>query len=221
MSNEVLAPKTDNPFDFQVEKYSDEVFDDEVKSSGFMPRVQFVTANTDKGKSGEFPLNHFAIVQGDDYTDLGDQIDVLILTWRLKAIDFSGDQVINSYDKDDDTYKQIKERSTVRDSRCMYGPEFLIWLPKYTTFATFFCGSKSAHFEAKLFKVRIGLGATFFPRKIKSAKHTWYIASVKPCNSPFDRPDLEKAKAVADKFNNPPKQVIELAPEKVEGERER
>lgn len=46
-----------------VAKYSDDDFD-EMKTSSFLARLQLMTANADKCKKGEFPVNHYAVVEG-------------------------------------------------------------------------------------------------------------------------------------------------------------
>ena len=58
-------------------KYSDDVFDD--LASSFLPQLRLMTASSDVCKSGEFPINHYALIRGSNREDLGTEVDVWVL----------------------------------------------------------------------------------------------------------------------------------------------
>lgn len=197
---------------------NDELFKDMIKSGDYLSRLQLNTDNSEICKRGDFPRNHFAIVRGQDHEDLGETIDVLIVSWRPKALDMRGENIIAEHDAKSDTFKQIQETSFQKDSQCMYGPEYLVYVPSKKEFVTFFLGSKSARREAPKVQDLLGKAATLKPKMCENKKkQIWHIPTASPCSTPFDIPSVEQLKEVVAKFENPPKSDVELA-EEVEGE---
>lgn len=194
--------------DLPVSKYSDDDWDATASSAAFLPRVQLLTSNSTKCKSGEFPTNHYALVQDQRHDDLGGNVDVLVVTWRPKALE-TGEAVISVFDPNDAEFQRIQEKSAERDSGCMFGPEFLIWVPSVKSFATFFMGTKSARREAGAVKARLKKAATLGSQKIENKKYTWFAPQVSACSTPFDMPTQEALLTAVEQFQNPPKSDIE------------
>jgi hypothetical protein len=199
-------------------KYSDEVFKATTKGGKYLPRVQLMTSSAKKCKAGEFPINCYAMVEGENYVDLGKSVDVGVLAWRPKALDISGDQVIAVYDPQVDEFgnstgefARIEAKSEVKDSGCMYGTEYLLWIPGQKAFATFFMGTKSSRRESPNLKARIGKAATLTSHLIETARYSWYAPLIKPYNGELSNvptsPDL--LMRVVTEFNNPPASEIE------------
>jgi hypothetical protein len=205
----------------QVQKYNDKAFEAAAGSS-YLPYVNLMTSQSDECKMAKFPINHFALHASGDPVDLGGEVDLLPIAWRPKAMDISGKAMIVSYDQDSAEFKGIMTRSAVANSKCMYGIEFLCWLPKQTRFITFYFSSKSSRKEAPGMKSRIGKACTVKPKLCQTSEYTWFVPTVFDCNVPFDLPTMEDIKDEVEKFNNPPKSLIEKAPETpAEGGRER
>lgn len=192
-----------------VQKFSDQDFE-AMKTSSFLPRLQLMTANSEKCKSGDFPTNNYALVRDQEYGDLGKSVDVLVIAWRPKAMSI-GDAIVSSHDPNSDQFKDIQERAEQPNSGCMWGYEFLMWVPSRKAFVAFYCGSKSARREAPHIKARMGKAATLSSKKVEKGKFTWFTAKVSDCSTPFEMPAKEKFLAEVEKFNNPPKQTIETA----------
>jgi len=197
--------------DLGVQKYSDEDFG-KVAAGKFLPRVQLMTSNSKDCKSGEFAVNHYALVKGKNLVDLTEKVDVLVIAWRPKAMDMS-DGVMVYHDPEHAEFKRIEEQSTQKDSGCMYGPEFLVYVPSIQEYGTFFMGSKSSRNESPAIKSLLGKAATLQSQHIKTPKYEWFSPQVIQCTAPFDLPDMEGLKAVANEFNNPPANETEVAPE--------
>ena len=194
-----------------VQKYSDDDFD-KVAASKYLPRVQLMTSNSKPCKSGEFPMNHYALVRGKNFTDLTESVNVLVIAWRPKALDMS-DGVVSFFDPEHKEFQRIEEMSEQPDSGCMYGPEFLVYIPSVEEYGTFFMGSKSARNESPAIKALLGKAATLQVQHITTAKYDWYSPQVIPCTTPFDIPDIEDIKTIASEFNNPPETEVETAEE--------
>lgn len=208
MNNELI------PVNAGLQKYDDKAFELATRSSNaYLDRIQLMTSNSEVCKAGEFPVNHYALIVGQSHKDIGKELDAIILAWRPKAVEF-GDNPVTIYDPESDAFIEIAERSAEKDSNCMYGIEFLLWLPNIGEgkFATFFAGSKSARKEAENIKQFTGHGVTFISKKIETAKYTWFIATVRECSSITNVPTSEQYLPVVEAFNNPPENQVEAAP---------
>lgn len=201
---------------------NDTLFKEMIKSGDYLSRLQLNTDNSEICKRGEFPRNHFAVVRDQEHTDIGETVDVLVVSWRPKALDMRGENVVAEHDPDCENFKSIMETSFQKDSQCMYGPEYLVYLPNQKEFLTFFLGSKSARREAPKLQSFIGKAATLKPKMCENKKkQIWHIPTAVPCSTPFEIPSIEELKVVVSKFENPHKSDVELAEESDEEGRAR
>lgn len=196
----------------QVQKYNDEVFAATATSATYLSRIALQTSQSKKCKSGEFPINSYALISGQMYTDLGKEVDVLVIAWRPKALEM-GENLISVYDHTDPEFTRISEKSEIKDSGCQFGPEFLLWVPKAKKFATFFMGSKSSRRESPALKGLMQAAATLKSKHIETKQYDWFAPMCIPCNTPFEIPPMEEIMKEVEKFNNPPKSEIEKADE--------
>ncbi len=80
--------------------------------------------------------------------------------------------------------------------------------------------SKTARREAPQLKGLMGKAATLKAQLIKAKKYAWHGPVVTPCSAPIDPlPQLDLAREEVQKFNNPPENETEAAPET--GDRDR
>lgn len=194
----------------------DEDFADMTTTTVFLPRLQLFGAKSDAVAEGNILMGHYGLVKDDEITDLGDEINVVIVTWRTKAVQVGGDMPISVFDSQSELFGQIKAQSGVKDSGCMYGPEFLVWIPDAGTFAVYHMNSKTARREAKKMRPLIGRAATLKCRLIDppNSRFKWHGPVILPCSTPLDMPEDEKLRAEYEKFQNPPEAVApELAEE--------
>jgi hypothetical protein len=198
-------------------KYDDEAFD-AATSAKYLPRLQLMTSNSGKCKSAEFPINHYAIVRDQNFEDLGKSCDVLVVDWRPKALEI-GEQIVSIFDHESPEFKRIQVEAEGKDSGCMWGPEFLVYVPASGVFATFFMGTKSSRRESPALKALLHKAATLTSHEIKTPAFTWYAPQVTKCTTEFDLPDKESLKEVVDKFRSPDATEVERV-EDTEGERE-
>ena len=197
------------PIGESVQKYDMDVFRAATKSGDFLPRLQLMTAASDKCKDGKFQINHYAMIRDQNFKDVGEAVDILVIAWRPKALEI-GDEVISCFDPKNTEFVRIQEKSAEANSGCMYGPEFLVWVPAEKDFATFFCGSKSSRREAPSILAYLQKPATLKSRFVETKKFKWWTPAVFGCSTPFDTPNLDKLKAVVEKFNNPPATEVEV-----------
>jgi hypothetical protein len=202
--------------DSAVQKFDDDAFA-VVASATYTPRLQLMTSNSGPCQKGEFPTNNYALVQDQKYQDLGKEVELWAIAWRPKAIDMSDDDtILTSHDPKDPEFQRIQAKSDEKDSGCMYGPEYLVYVPAVNAFATFFMGSKSSRREAPALQARLKNSAILKSKLIETKKFSWYAPIVTPCSTPLDKPDPEKLASELEKFNNPPKDDKERVEESEE-----
>lgn len=216
MSNELIAHLANTP-----SKWTEDDFAVAASGGGadYLDYIKLMTSNSAECKDGSFPINHFALMIGDVAKDLGSEFDAVLISRRPKAVQFGGDAPITSYDVKSDLFQNIAAQSTEADSGCMFGTEYLMWIPAVKKFATFLFGSKSARKESKVVNDFIGHGVTFKAKKCETAKYTWFIPTCYECSSltQSDLPDMEKLESENNKFNNPEEPKIEMAAPATDG----
>lgn len=211
----------------------DDVFNDLAKSAEFLVRVQLYTKGkaVDKGyiRGGQYGIPESA----EDITVIGDEMDVLVLARRPKAIDMTDPEAIFvSHDNESPEFQRIAAASQEKESHCMYGPSFLVFERSQGRFLEFFCGSKSSRNEAKKIYPFLPLTAadiksrgltdqephgplamTLKSKLVEKGPYTWHAPVVSKCSRPFTNvPPLEKVIAEITKFINPE----DSGPERVE-----
>jgi hypothetical protein len=188
---------------------TDADFAEIAKSSDFLGRLQLYT----KGKAvnkGLVRPGHYGIPEGDDAVeDLGNEINILALARRPKALDMTDtDAVIAVYDVKNPEFIRIQEEAAKKESHCMYGPSFLIYEVKTKRFLEYFCGTKSSRSEAKklfpflpLTQVIIDamaargedvsnltphgpLPLTLKSKLVEKGTYSWHVPVVVPCAVP-------------------------------------
>ena len=194
--------------DTNLQKYGTEVAD-KLTKMGFLPRLQLMTGNSKQCKSGKFPVNKYALISGQEHIEVGEPIDVLVLVWRPKAIDTGAEEMIISHDIESTEFQRIQEQSNVKDSGCMFGQEFLVYVPSHEKFATFFMGTKTARREAPNMLALCQKGATLSAQEIKTKRHTYYSPQIVKCSTAFKLPTKEACLEQIAEFNNPKVQEVE------------
>jgi hypothetical protein len=206
MSNELAIPENMS----LVKKTDTDVFDDFVSSGDYMSRIQLMTGNSGPVQQGVASVGEYVFIESkDDITQLGKEIDVLVCSWRLKAMEISDDAILSVYDLSDPNFMKIKAKAGVKDSGCMCGIEFMLWISSIQKFATFYMASKSAARVAKQVRSYIDEEnnqpgpATLKSTLIETKKYKWHAPVVTSCSTPFNNPDQELFLKTLDKFQNP------------------
>lgn len=194
----------------ELSKHTQEEFE-ELQSSRFLPRIQLMTGRSGKCERGEFPVNHYALVAGSSFTDIGAEVDGLVLAWRPKALEID-DEIVTVYDKKDPEFERISDRAdNEKNSGCMWGYEYLMWVGSVRKFATFFCGTKSARREAPNLNSHMNKAVTLRSHYIETNKFSWQGIQVVSCSTPMPMPSVAALEAELEKFNNPPVETTERA----------
>lgn len=209
MSNE-LALSTLQQLPVEASKFATAEALTTLTNVGFLPRIQVMGGNNEIVKEGKFPIGHFALVTGKSMDDLTAEFNAVVLSWRPKAMQFQP-EVISYYDPNNDDFKKVQERAdNVPQSGCGYGPEYLLYLPDFDKFATFFCANITARNEAPNIHTFMHKACTFCTELIKSKKYSWHGPRVKKCDQEIKLPAQEMLLEQINKFNNPPVTEVEI-----------
>jgi len=191
-----------------TQMFDDDVYDGIAQSATFLARLQLYT----KGKAidkGLISPGHYGIPEsGDEITDLGVSINVLVLARRPKAVDMSdSDAIITSYDPNSPEFKRIADKSLEKESNCMYGPSFLvIERNNWQRPLEFFCGTKSTRAEAKKIYQFLPVSAEQIKKRglkdvepqgpqpamltvrfVEKGKYSWHVPVASKCTTPFTK----------------------------------
>lgn len=183
-----------------------------VASTGtWLSRLMLMGPNSGLVAEKKIEAGHYALIQDkNSFKDLGDQVDLIPITWRPLAMDINGDEVISIYNKDSEAFKRIEKESEKSDSGCMFGPQFLIYIKEHG-FSTFYCSSKTFRREAPKIHSLLLKGTTLTSQFIKKKRYSWYGPVVSSCSTPFDLPDQEELKKQVHSFNNPEEEEREVS----------
>jgi hypothetical protein len=126
-----------------------DIFQAVAKNGSFLERIQLYT----KGAAidnGLIAPGRYGAPRGDDVIqDLGNEIDILPVCCRVKALDMRDrDLIVTNYDPTSEAFKVIKELGDKPNSGCMYGPTFLVFERGSGQFYELFCGTSSTRKEA-------------------------------------------------------------------------
>jgi hypothetical protein len=182
----------------------------------FLPRVQFMSSNSQKCKEGEFPVNNFALIDNNNHIDLGKKVDVILLGMRPKALDTQTPLTCYEPNLDEDgeftgDFQDIVERSKVKDSGCMWGPEFLVYIPANKQFATFFMGTVTMRYEDPKLQSNLGNAMTLGSKLIETKSYSYMSPVGMECSTVVEVPDADEMAKAMEQFNNPPKPESERA----------
>ncbi len=208
MPNELVAKKLTGG---ELSKYDFESVVAGVNT--FLERLQLFGSKSDACTEQKIGIGHYGIVTDGGITDVGEEVEVVVVSWRPKSLQIDGGNIITEYDPESEIYKKIAEMSGTPNSGCMYGPEYLLWVPCQNKFVTFFMSSKTARREAKRMHHLVGCAATFKAKLIDNGRYKWHGPVVIECSTPLDVPDEETIRTVVESFQNPPKSEVELAPD--------
>lgn len=203
-----------NQLPVQASKYADDkTFAGVSSGGGFLPRLQLFGATSNLCKEGKIGMGNYGLVRSkDSVEDLTKEVNVLVLAWRPKALEIGADEIISIFNPNNDEFKRIAAKSEESDSGCMFGPEFLVYIPAVESYATFFMSSKSSRREAPSLKALMGKAATIRSKLVKTKKYMWHAPDITMCSQQFEIPAQEVLVEQINRFNNPPETESEAAP---------
>lgn len=224
MSNELDTLNQNFPMSQHTQ--DEKMWGEVVAAASFLPYISLYGGNSNACKEGLIGIGRYGLVrQKDKIEDLTAEFNVLALAWRFKAMSIGEGGIISQYNPKSEAFLAIKEKSEIKDSGCMYGVEFLFWVPELPArcFATFYCNSKTSRREAQ--NIRPFCPAPADPQKgteahgplpmtlktqlIKTEKYKWHGPVATQCSTQFALPTTEEMIEQATKFANPKESEVE------------
>jgi len=183
---------------------ADDVLDSLAKTGDYLSRLQLCSGNSGLVQEDKIAQGHWAyITSKDDFIDLTPEVQVMALAARPKAARL-GEVVVENFDPESDEFKQIMEDSLEQDSGCVYGVEFLCWVPSIKRFATLHLNSKSARKEAKNVQALANQPAVLGKRLADNGKYKWLVPTIQASSAPFtEMPTKQDVVEQVEKFKNP------------------
>lgn len=210
----VAAPTSVLPSLPHLATKSDSDLFDKLARGSFLPRLQLEGSNSRLVQSNKIKQGYYALILGKEvFEDQGPELDVWVMAFRAKAMDMSDKRNLKVvYDVNDPEFGRIKQMNEAKQLGFLWGPEFLIWIPRAQTdskFATFFCGSPTARNSAADFKPLMGKMATLKSRKVSNDRFTWDAPVILACDTlPEQLPAQQEVNEVVEAFLNPKVETI-------------
>ena len=202
---------------------SNSVLEDSKASGNYLPTLNLHSKASSKNDDPEFMklVNHIVLIEGGNYADLNESVDVICLGIRLKATyynmntkSYSSVYTAVQGGSSDATYKLWKQRAGDQNTPgYKYGPEYLLYVPELNKFCTYFCGTSAdrKHCGAKITEMTNSKTAPHFNFTLRKfhyngqlVKFPRYILESVRCDLDLPLPDEEDAQSAADIFLNPP-----------------
>lgn len=202
-------------------KYDEEAFN-KLASNKYLARLALMGSTSKQVQAGKVMVGNYLIIRSEnDFNIVGPTFDGLVVSWRPKVLSITADGIISNYDPESADFKRIRalgEMDNAYDLGASFGPEFLVYVPPFKTWTTYFCNSKTSRKEAPNLKTilmafqkdRTLPAATFKSSPRRNGKNTWTGSDITTCTSPVLQPDWTEAAEIIEKFNNPPKSVKEV-----------
>lgn len=181
----------------------DETFNQLVGSQNtYSSRLQLFSFNSGAVKEEKIKAGRFAIVNGQELTEIGDEVVLMPVAIRAKAMDLSGDRPVIAYDLAGSLFKDIQLRSKEKDSNCMCGVEFLVYLPNQDAFTTFYLANATLLREASNMKANIGLAVKVKSKLIKKDKLSWHGIQIASFPTEITVPERSRFESEIAMFGN-------------------
>jgi len=203
--------------------HSDAEFDQMANAFGYLPRLQQYTDASAQVKKKELQAGFYVVTGKDDKVFLGEDVDVIPLAWRFKALEtLPGVKPRSSTNPKSELFREIQAQSGKQNSHCQAGIEYLLWVPAAGKYATYLMGSKTAVKEASKLKPLIGCVATIKTFTYENDQFVWQgpkvlEASVPPASLPPEeglQDEIDRFKAAQEEAGDGPQEKIEEAPTK-------
>lgn len=183
----------------------------------FLPYMRLVQGDNCKWRQPpyEFQNGSFSLHTGKtEAEELGNEVDLMFLTWRPLAMNFTGSKPVGNTDQFSAEFKDWRARAEDPNEDVsegyQWGYEFLVWLPRERMFATFWfanaSGRRFGRYEIIGVKTKQPLlrqKLTIFSEKIEDKQENgkvrrYIVIKQRACNGEFVMPSMEDInKAIA------------------------
>lgn len=211
-----MSTELNLPGAIPVSKYADDqTLNDIAKSANWLPRMQLMQSGTKLVKQKKAEQGTLCIVKNkDSVINLGEMVDLWVISWRPCAVRVADDDVVSFYNpKDPEFLSIVDEAKADSQSGCMYGPQFLVFVPAHEIYCGFHCNNPTLRNVAEEIAGLCRKGpakATFESHLIEGKKYSWFGVKANPCSAMLTAPEPEMLMSQASEFANPPERLLEV-----------
>lgn len=184
-----------------------EDFDKVAAGREFIPSLRLFSNKSDAVTNNLVPAGHWGIYRGKDkIDDLGTEVDVVPFAYRPKAMLLQNGTVsLTVFDQTSQDFIRLRDMSLADgNSGAMFGPEFLLWVPKIQEFVLLHFASKTARNTSRNMFPKMTTLLTLFSSVVKNAKYTWLAPQVRNCDVPITAvPTPKELVDMIEFFKNP------------------
>ena len=160
-------------------------FDDLFGGFDSLPRMDISCGNSACCDDGAVPVGHFYIKDGEEFIDLGTELDAMVLQMRAKALAFEPKLRI-VYDQKHPEFATISKEAKTEDY-ASNGIEFIFYNGE--KFCTFYLKSTTNKRRGKSIAKCMGACAHLKIDKCSNDKYSWYSYKCEPTAKTLDLPD--------------------------------
>lgn len=204
--------KVDDETSALLTTQDDKDFASLAKNLGFLPSFKLFNAQAKACQQRKITAGNFGLVKSkDDIVDLGPQTDVIPITHRLKAVEKAGDQYLSYYQRSSEGFERAKAKADAdKNSGCMAGVEFLLWIPDHMTFALFYAFNTSNLAVADAIKALYLKATTFKSKFVETKKFSWFAPEVLICSTELITPEQDLLNSTVKAFRSPKEATVEV-----------
>lgn len=192
-----------------VSRYQDDVFNELTIQGSFLPRVNLYTGRSKLCERGIVPKDNWGVMTGKDkITVLGENIHCVPLAYRPMALDLRDKKAVAYFDPSSPKFTECKNISTEKDSKCMAGIQFLLYIQNFGL-ATYYCASKSAKMLAPKIRKLINGYVTLGSHTVEAGEWVFRAPTIVVSNVEFELPHEEIAPKKQEFLNVGPTQEME------------
>lgn len=173
-----------------------------VVSSNYLPMLVLAGSSNELVKAETIRVGYLLQRTKDQYTELGKTVDIGVISWRPKAVNFNAINPKTNTTRPESYYKvtspefvEVERLGKAKKKGYMFGSEFLVYVPQMREFATFFMGSATARREGPVVmgyianednlskgkgKVLCTLGIVL----LENTENSWHATRTMDCTTP-------------------------------------
>ena len=189
-----------------------------MKTGDYLPRFTLYASSSKAVKQDKIQQGRFGIEKDKQITDLGKEVDVIVCAVRPCAIRIltAQNKVLSYYDYKSPQFQEIQVIAEGGDKKsgCLFGPQFLLWVPVAQEFVLYHMNNPTGRRAAPELKGLLKQAATIKSKLIESGGNSWHGPDIVPCSTPISvLPDKDEFDKQIEKFKNPKEATVEVDPD--------
>lgn len=182
------------------------------KNVSFLAGFKLFNAQSGAVMRRKIAAAHFGLVKGkDDIHDFGDSVDIIPIAHRFKAVLKHEGEYLSYYKRKSEPFLRAEAMAKAdKQSGCMAGIEFLIWIPELSVFSLWYCFTTSTLGAADSIQAQYLKPTTVKSRLVETKKFSWFEPEILRCSTELAPPTDEQLTDELTRFRNPKEATVEV-----------